>query len=83
MKIREDAANFMAKFANTGHLDLDAQAYSDEENATPSGLDAEESDDSSKQQYGDSDGDDVGDAAATGSPCAGSATQPGMIFCLW
>ena len=64
MKIREDAANFMAEFANTAHLDLDAKVYSDEENATPSGSDAEESDDTSNQQYGDSDGEDAGDSAA-------------------
>ena len=63
MKIREDAANFMARFANTRHLDVEVQTYSDEENATPSGSDAEESD-SSDGQYGDSDGDDTGDSAA-------------------
>ena len=64
VKIREDAANFMAEFANTVHLDLDAKAYSDEENAMPSGSDAEESDDTSNEQYGDSNGNDAGDSAA-------------------
>ena len=64
VKIREDAANFMAKFANTSHLDVDAETYSDEENTTLSGSDAKESD-SSDERYGDSDGDDAGDSAAT------------------
>ena len=64
LPICEDLANFMAEFANTAHLDLDAKVYSDEENAMPSGSDAEDSDDTSDEQYGDSDGDDVGDSAA-------------------
>ena len=63
VKIHEDAANFMAKFAHTSHLDMNAETYSHEEEATPSGSDAEESE-SSEARYGDSDGDDAGDSAA-------------------
>ena len=41
VKIREDATNFMAKFTNTSHLDVNAEMYSDEEDATPSGSNTE------------------------------------------
>ena len=53
----------MAKFANTSLLDVNAEVYSDEENASSSGSVAEESD-SSEVRYGDLDGDDGGDSAA-------------------
>ena len=61
VKIREEAANFMAKFANNSLLDVNADVYCDEENATSSGSDAEETN-SSEARYGDSDGDDGGDS---------------------
>ena len=66
MKIREEAANFMAEFANTTHLDLDAPMYSDEENTMPYGSDAEESDGISNPQYAESDGEEAGDSAGVG-----------------
>ena len=43
--IREQAANFMAKYASTSELDLEAEAYSDAEEAA-SESDAADSDDS-------------------------------------
>ena len=46
IKIREEAANFMAEFANTKHLDLKAPVYSDGEES-----EEEESDDASLDEY--------------------------------
>ena len=51
IKIREEAANFMAKFANTKHLDLQAPVYSDGEES-----EEEESDDASIEEYAESEG---------------------------
>ena len=67
IKIREEAANFMAEFANTTHLDMEATVYSDEEAEEQSGSDAKESDDSSNQQYAESDGEEAGDSAEAGA----------------
>ena len=64
VQIREEAANFMAKFANTSILDVNADVYSDEENNSSSGSDAKATD-SSEARYKDSDscdGDDSGGA---------------------
>ena len=44
VQIYEEAANFMAKFANTSDVDVNADVYLDEENDTSSGSDAEDSD---------------------------------------
>ena len=52
IEIREEAANFMAEFANTKHLDLDAPVYSDGEETE----EEEESDDSSVEEYAASEG---------------------------
>ena len=51
IKIREEAANFMAEFARTKHLDLEAPVYSDGEET-----EEEESDDASAEEYADSEG---------------------------
>jgi hypothetical protein len=51
IKIREEAANFMAEFARTKHLDLEAPVYSDGEDT-----EEEESDDASAEEYADSEG---------------------------
>ena len=40
----------MAKFANTSALDMNADVYSDEEDDTSSGSDAEDSDDSARYE---------------------------------
>ena len=58
----------MAEFANTTHLDLEAPVYSDEEAEVQSGSDAKESDDSSNQQYVESDGAEAGDSAEHSEP---------------
>ena len=50
VQIHEEAANFMAKFANTSVLDVNADVYSDDEDDTSSGSDAEDSDDSARYQ---------------------------------
>ena len=57
IKIREEAANFMAEFANTKHLDLEAPVYSDGEET-----EEEESDDTSLEEYAASEG-ESGDSA--------------------
>ena len=59
VQIREEATNFMAKFSNTSALDVNANVYSDEENDTSSGSDAEDSNSSARYEY--SDDDDVDD----------------------
>ena len=46
VQIREEAANFMARFANTANLDIDADVNSDDEDGSASGSDVEDSDDS-------------------------------------
>ena len=51
IKIREEGANFMAEFANTKHLDLEAPVYTDGEET-----EEEESDDASAEEYADSEG---------------------------
>ena len=57
VQIREQAANFMAKFANTANLDLNADVYSDAEDSS-SGSDVAGSDDSARYQDSDNDDDD-------------------------
>ena len=49
IKIREEAANFMAEFASTKHLDMEAPIYSDGEET-----EEEESDDASVEEYAQS-----------------------------
>ena len=66
MQIREEAANFMAKFANTSALDVNADVYSDEEEDTPSGSDAEESEDSDARYEDSYDADDGNSGGADG-----------------
>ena len=60
VQIQEEAANFMAKFADTAALDLNGDVYSDDEDDSSSGSDAEDSNDSAR--YQDSHNDDDGDS---------------------
>ena len=63
--IREKAANYMAKYANTSTLDHDAEVYSDTEGAA-SGSEAAESGDSGNYQDSSSEGDDDDDESDGG-----------------
>lgn len=67
IKIREEAANFMAKFANTKYLDLDAPVYSDGEET-----EEDESDDVSAEEYADSEGESGDSAKSTKEPASDS-----------
>ena len=58
IEIREQAANFMAKYANTSELDLEADVYSDPEDAAFRS-DAADSGDSGNSQDSNDDGDDA------------------------
>ena len=63
--IREQAANYMAKYANTSVLDYDAEVYSDAEGAA-SGSEAAESEDSGNYQDSSNEGDDDDDDSDRG-----------------
>ena len=68
IEIREDAANFMAEFANTKHLDLDAPIYSDGEETEED----EESEEDSAEDYANS-GDEVDEEESPEDPASDSA----------
>jgi hypothetical protein len=68
IKIREEAANFMAEFARTKHLDLEAPVYSDGEDT-----EEEESDDASAEEYADSEGGSDEEEESSKVPASDSA----------
>ena len=68
IKIREEAANFMAEFARTKHLDLEAPVYSDGQDT-----EEEESDDASAEEYADCEGGSDEEEESSKVPASDSA----------